>query len=235
MVDLGAIGSSLGGLALKWATTGFFWVFVVIVMLFCAWVFLFFRKRKRLRYPVGEFIDIGNHKVALFIDAHGAGWFGKKTIVFGLIDVGKEKVLKHKDGRIIDQASTEDLHDINGKRGFLVMRKHDDPKVLVPMNRFLLSEQSRKLLGAIASADFRDTANNIVDLAKEETAGKWDKLLPYLALGAIVVFFVIAVIFASQTFNKSIETAKDLLLQAGDKILDASTQVHSNTIPSGAP
>lgn len=231
MVDLGSISNSLTVSVTKWLGTGVFWVVIIIIMLTGMYLFLFIRKRSKLRYPIIECIDIGNNKGAFFLKPKGAGWFGKRTILFGLLDIGNEKVLKHKDGRIIDQVSTEDLHDINGKRGFIVMRKHDDPKVLVPLNRFLLTPKSRVLLSAIAPADFRDTANNINEMAKEETAGKWEKIMPYVALGLIVLFFIIAVIFASQTFNKSIDTAKDLMLQAGDKLASTSSSVPSTTAP----
>lgn len=230
MVDIPGIGN-IGNAGLGFVGTGLFWFSLILGMGFLIWISLWIRKQRKLKYNLMEVIDIGNDKIA--IRKGKAGWFGKRTILFGLLDVGTEKVLMHKDKRIIEQVSTEDLHDIGGSRGFIVMRKSDDPKILVPLTKFRLTERSRALIGAIAPADFRDASDNIISMAKSETLGTWDRILPYLALGAIVLFFIIAVIFASQTFNKSIDTAKDLLLKAGDKLLEASASGHA--VAGGSP
>ena len=43
--------------------------------------------------------------------------------------------MKHKDGRTIQSGSSEDFHEIDGKRGIIVIRKSDDPSIMLPLNK----------------------------------------------------------------------------------------------------
>lgn len=228
MVD--AFASVLSGITGVFGK-GFFWLLIIVTMVGLAVFILWIQKRKRLRFTTFEIIDLGNDKIDMFKTK--AGWFGRRSVLFGLWDVGNEKILKTKQGKVIEQFSTEDFNRIGTKPAIICMRKADDPRVLIPIQRFKLTERSKLLIGSVAAADYRDAAVNIVKEATKETQSTMDRILPFIALGAIIVFFVIAVIFASQTFNRAIDKASDLVLEAGKIVANAAS--NANTLPSKAP
>lgn len=203
--------SNVSNVAYGWLRNGLFWVIVALVLTCGAFAVLWWRKRTRMKYNALEVISFGNGKIGL--NMHKAGMFKQKSTLGGLIDYGNEFRFKTDDGRIIRDASTDDLHDIFGKKSFLVRRKDDDPKILVPITR--VGFKNEKLLMEIAPADFRDASVEIVAEATKETQGFLEKYLPYIMLGAIVVFFVISMILASQFFNRTVDKATELLTNAG--------------------
>ena len=131
-----------------WLRSAFFWVGVVIVMTIAFIGSLKLKKVKRLRYPVLEIVNLGGKKIGVEISK--AGWFKTQSFLFGLIETkAGEDELRLKDGRKILAGSSEDFHEINGKRGLILKRKDDDPKILVPLtsleikNMGLRSEERR--------------------------------------------------------------------------------------------
>ena len=100
--------------------------------------------------------------------------------------------------------------DVMGKKGFMLRRKDDDPKILVPINKIEWAREN--LLMAIAPADFRDASVNIVDTASKETQTWADKYLPYIMLGGMVIFFIVGFILASQFFNRTVDKAGEILI-----------------------
>lgn len=219
MVDFGIGGISSGILGLF--GSAFFWVLIFIVLFVVALIVFYVMKRKQLKYFVYEIFEVGNNKVSMIKTK--AGWFGKNKMLFGLIDYGAEKQMKTAEGKIISQASTEDLHEIAGKKVFLCMRKSDDPKILVPIRHFRLTDKSQEILSSIAPSQHRDTAVDIIKEATKETTSTWATILPYLALGTIVIFFIIGVVFASQTFNHAIDKATEISAQCGSKAIASTT------------
>lgn len=218
-IGLGAIGGTFMG----WFSSGLFWLVMTILLTIGILLILVVNKRRRLRWNVLELLSFGNGKVG--INKIRAGIFKKKTSVFGLWDYGYENVIKCNDGRIIIEGTTDDLHDIMGKKGFIVRRKDDDPKILVPISKVTWKNEAP--LFEIAPADFRDASVNIVDSATKETQTWADKYLPYIMLGGMVIFFIVGFILASQFFNramdKSIEVQRMQCTNAG------------NVVSSGAP
>lgn len=205
---LGGLGiGGMQGAIVGWMSTGVFWVGVCIVLIFSLSIFLFVRKRQKLKYMVYEIVPFGNGKIGINIST--AGMFKSKSALGGLWDYGTDYKFKTKDNRIILEATTRDLHDLNGKKGFIVTRKPDDPKILVPLTKFKI--ENSNLLSEIAPADFRDASVGIIVEASKETQGMLDKYLPYIMLGTIIIFFVIAMLVATQFFNRTIDKSGEIL------------------------
>jgi hypothetical protein len=223
MADL----SSITGVFLNWTKSGIFWVIFSIILLFALILILWWNKRTKLKYNALELISYGNGKTGFNI--HKAGVFKTKSTFFGLWDTGNEFVFKVDDGRIIQGASTDHLQDLFGKKGFIVRRKDDDVKILVPVDKILWKvkiqcpkcnykfiQNTENPLFQIAPGEFRDASVRIVDEATKETQGFMEKYLPYIMLGAVIIFFVISMILATQFFNRTVDKAGEILKQAGE-------------------
>jgi hypothetical protein len=125
--------AGVSGVAFSWLTSFMFWGIALFLVLLVTVGSLIIRKKRKLIYPAIELTDLGAGKIGF--KTHRAGWFKTKTMFFGMFDYGGEDILRLKDGRQVQDASSEDFHDIDGKRGLLVIRKSDDPAILVPVNK----------------------------------------------------------------------------------------------------
>lgn len=227
----------------------FFWLGVILVLVISTFGYLFMRKRKKLIYPLVVLTDLGAGKIGAKIRLkRGAGWFKKKSMFFGLFDFGGEDILRTWDKREIQNASSEDFHDINGRRGIICIRKSDDPSILLPVNKAGTSNRYEikggilvpvknlkviniELLNEIAPADYRDASSKIIDNAEKETMSKWEKLAPYVVFGFLGIIFLVCIIFIVQMVQHGQAEAKDLVLKAGQMAVDNAR----NTVTSGAP
>lgn len=222
----------------SWLKSGMFWVIIAIILTFATLLILWWKKRIRLKYNVFEIVSFGNGKVG--INLSKAGLFKEKSALGGLWDYGNEFRFKTNDGRIIRNATTDDLHDLFGKKGFIVRRKDDDVKILVPINRidwdykkvikcpkchrnFRYDDNLEAPLFEIAPSDFRDASIDIVKEAQKETSGFLEKYLPYILLGGIVIFFIISMILASQFFNRTVDKCADIMTTCGGNTGTPST------------
>jgi hypothetical protein len=206
MVDLSGITSSMMG----WAKSGAFWIIGILILVLVVFYFYAVMNRKaKLKYNNLEIIRFGNGKVG--VNIHKAGIFKSHTAFFGLIDYGNESMFRNADGRRIIGARTSQLHDIFGKKGFITIRKSDDNKILVPISKVQIDNLQALL--EIAPADFRDTSTNIIKDTIKETAGTWEKILPYLAIGVIVVLCIISIIINQQMTNNTVDKVGKLLIQ----------------------
>lgn len=204
----------------QWLSSGLFWLVMTFLLTIGVAIILVVNKRRRLRWNVLELLNYGNGKVGIYFLR--AGIFKKRTTIFGLWDYGHENVIKCKDGRIILEATTDDLMDIMGKKGFLVRRKDDDPKILVPINK--VNWKNEIALLEIAPADFRDASVNIVDSATKETQTWADKYLPYIMLGGMVIFFIVGFILASQFFNRAMDKSLEVQrMQCSNPVIGGSS------------
>jgi hypothetical protein len=211
------------GMLVTWMKSGIFWLIVAVIITVCAVILLYVYKKSKLKYSCIELVSYGNGKVG--INKTQAGTFKKGSAMFGLLDTGRESCFKTADGKVILEASTDDLHDIFGKKGFIVRRKDDDPKILVPISK--IEWKNNRALFDIAPADFRDASVSIIADANKETQGWAEKYLPYVMLGGIVIFFVVSFILASQFFNRTVDKAGEILIKVG--------QNQGATAPSTAP
>lgn len=215
--------SGVSNVVLSWLTSGFFWI-IVSFILFCGLIlYLWWKKRTRLKYPVLEIISFGNGKIG--INKRKAGVFKSKQAFFGLWDYGNENCFKLDDGRKILECSTDDLQDIFGKKGFIIRRKDDDAKTIVPISRITFLNE--KNLFEIASADFRDASVNIIQEARQETMGWFEKYGAYLVIGMIVIFFIISMMVITQFASRNVDKAYDLLM----KVKEGCSAVQSVTAP----
>jgi len=197
-INLGGISiGGVGNMVLGWATSIFFWAFVLVLGFGVLIVALTFKRNRRFEFPCLEVISLGQGKIR--VQNTWCGWFRKKKIFFGLIDAGgeeelitKPKFMTKKSRRIL-YASSTDYHDINGKRGIICKRKDDDPEVLVPLNRF--SVQNISLLSTIAPADYRDAANKILEDKRRESLSWWDENKTTILMISTLAFCIIALIF----------------------------------------
>ena len=193
-----------------------FWVAIIGGLFILLFGMLYIRKQKRLSIPVIEITNIGGGKVG--IKYGKAGWFKSKSFL-GLIDYAGEQHLTMKDGRVIQLGSSEDFHEINGRRGLLIQRKSDDPKILVPLGQAQVNKLKIEkgqiikdvtlsnpiLLTAIAPADYRDASVKLTEQAERETMSGFMKVLPIVG-GFIMVLILFVVVILVIQYSKHSQT-----------------------------
>lgn len=216
--------SNLSSILTGYVTSGVFWL-IVIVILFILGVFfyVYFLRKSKLKYNCLELVRFGNGKLG--INKMTAGLFFTKTFLWGLIDYGTERVTKVTDGRIIQGARTSHLHDIFGKKGYIVVRSPKDPRILVPISKFEFD--NLQALMEVASGDYRDASTRIFMNAVEETKGLWDKMLPYVAIGLCVILALITLVINMQMTNNTVEKV--------GKMLIAGCENNQNVQEGGSP
>lgn len=218
MVEFGGIFKSMAG----WAVSGTFWTVGIIFIIFIIfWFYTFMNRRGKLKYNCLEIVRYGNGKTG--VNLLKAGVFKKKAWFFGLLDYGNESVMKVADGRVIIGGKTSQLHDILGKKGFYLMRKTDDPRILVPISRLHFDNLQAML--EIAPANFRDVSVDIVKDAVRETTATWEKILPYIAIGVLVVLCIITIVINQQMTNNTIDKVGKMLIEGCRNTI--------NTMPTG--
>lgn len=202
---------SVSAWGFKLLTTGLFWLVAVFVLIIGSFGGLWLRKRKRLQYPALIHFETGGGKGG-YINSK-AGWFKSKTFLFGLWDYGKEEYLKLKDGRKVQGASTEDFHEINGKKGIVCVQKEDDNNILVPITKTEIV--NKKLLMQISPKEFRDASVDIIKQAENETRNRLEQVMQWVMLGGVIVFALIAIILITQMVQRGQTEAAELIKEAG--------------------
>jgi hypothetical protein len=206
MVDLGGLAGSFAG----YAKSGMFWLVVLVFLVGLIFFFyVYTSRRSKLKYTCLELISFGNGKVGM--NQTTAGIFKAKSMFFGLVDYGSEYVVKTADGKIIEKARTSQLHDIFGKKGFICVRKTEDPKILVPIGK--VKFDNMLLMFDIAPSDYRDASTRIFKEAVEETKGTWEKLLPYIAIGLCVILTIVNVVVNMQMTNNTVNKVGTMLIE----------------------
>lgn len=202
--------SDITGVIATYMGSGIFWVVIIIVAVI---ILLFFygymRRRSALKYECLELVRFGNGKVG--INKLKAGLFKEKKFLFGLFNYGREVLVKTSDGRTIEQAKTSDLHDIFGKKGYICFRSPKDHKVLVPIAKADFKNMS--LLFEIAPRDYREASVRLFRESVEETKGTLEKLLPYIAIGLVVLLTIISIVINMQMTNNTTNKVGDMLIE----------------------
>ena len=211
------------GLIMKLLLSPLIWFVIIFGLIFVAFGILYVRKKKKLNIPCLIFTDLGSGKQGIEITK--AGWFKSKSIILGLLDISGEQIMRIKDGRKVQGGSSIDFHEIKGKRGLLLKRKDDDPKVLVPLTR--METTNLELIAAIAPADFRDASNDILRSSEKEMKSKWEQYLPAMLIGGTIIFALVAIIIITQMVKNGQAEAADLIREAG--------RMYVNTKGSSAP
>lgn len=217
MVDL----TGFSGLAGGWFQSWIFWGIVLFALGIGMLGGLWMRKKRKLKYPAMEVVPLGGGQVGLL--EWKSGFFRKKKTLFGLLDYGGEEEMQLKDGRKILNASSEDFIEINGRRGPLVMRKGSDPEILVQISKMELDQQGHKIINSIAPGDYRDAASQLIESADRETMKKWEKVIPYVIIGSLVLLVIIVLIVTFQFANNSMDKV-DKRLEKVDQIYQGLPQ-----------
>lgn len=231
----------------QWASSFLMWIGVILFGATGIIGFLIYNKRHKMKFPVVELTDLGQGKIA-FRDFFG-GWVKSKTMFFGLIEIGGEQIFTLQDGRKVFYTASTDFHEINGRRGLVVIRKTDDPKILMPLHKGEIKNKldnkgnavfdivenmtigKKNLMMEIAPADYRDVSVNIIESASNETMGKLDKYLPYLILAGIVAFAFISLILTIQYNKWSITEAKAMVTEASKATIETARIISSGVAP----
>jgi hypothetical protein len=225
--NLGGIGSTAMGALMSWG----FWLIMAVVVVAVIFGSLWMRRKGKFIFPAIIFTDNGNGKVGIKFTR--AGWFKSKKILGGLLDISGERRLETKDKRIIQQGSSSDLHEINFKAGLMLREKEDDPKILVPVSKCELSEESEKMIMEIAPADYRDACSKIISDAERESMSNWQTVAQVLVFGLVAVVLFISIILTIQYAKNSMTEANQIhkdALSFYDKVL-----ARTNVAPSNAP
>ena len=230
MAGLEGLSSSVAGVV-----QSLVYVLIVIpIMIGLVFFVLWAMKNRRYIYNILIYRDLGNGK-SLFQNGK-AGYFRCNKILFGLIDRSGEERLETKGGwnkpiQIIESTSDTDMVDINFKKGFIVMQKHDDRKILVPITK--VSCSNLELINVIASGDFRDSANRILQRNEKEMQTKWEQFQFMAGLLIIGIIMLIMIVLIIQFTTGSIESSWKHVLDA-EGILQTAKNT-ATAIPSVAP
>lgn len=190
--SLGGLGGFATGALWSWLT----WLLLFIAIVVVSFGGLWMRKKGKMRYPGVIIQDLGNGKVNLLKTK--CGWFKSKKILGGLIDYAGERRLEVKDGRFIQQGKTADFHELNYKTAIILLEKSDDPKVLVPIDRMKLDDESQKILLRIAPGDYRDSASKIIADAEKETQSNWMQVAQLMVFAFVGIVLFISIILVIQ-------------------------------------
>jgi len=208
-LDLGGIGGTLTGALYTWG----FWLVLLVALVAVLFGSLYMRKKGKFIFPAIIFTDNGNGKVGIKFTR--AGWFKSNKILAKLIDISGERRLETKDGRMVQQGSSADLHEINFKSGLMLREKADDPKILVPISKFELSENSERMIQQIAPADYRDACSRIISDSEKESVAQWQTIAQVLVFGLVAVVLFISIIltiqYAKNTMTEANAIHKDAL------------------------
>jgi hypothetical protein len=226
MVSFGGVGSIVGKFAMSWI----FWLLFVIILGFVIIGSLYMRKKGKFHFPAVIFSDNGNGKVGLRFTR--AGWFKSKKLLGGLLDVSGERRLETKDGRIVQQGSSADFHEIDFKTALMLQEKPDDPKVLVPISKFMLTPNSSKVLMDIAPSDYRDACSKIIQDSEKESLSKWETLAQVMVFGVLGIILFISIILTIQYVKNTMADANAIHKEAMgfyDKVLSRTSAIPSGT------
>lgn len=216
MVSIGGMMSTVLG----WFSSVIFWIIAALILLILGAIIVWVRKKRALIFECFELNFLKDGKQV--VEHRKAGWFGKNSAFFGLIERGKEKILKTDDGRIINDFSIDDYHEYRRKnkqkRCILCTPHPEDKSILVPVSHATLDQNSLAALYNVAPADFREAAVQAFEESTKELRGQFDRLLPYILLGGIVIFFIIGIIINGQLISRSVDTAQAILADAGDTL-----------------
>lgn len=214
------IAGMLGGV-LTWFSSIVFWIVVTLFIIIGGFLMLLVRKKRALTFNAFELNFLKNGK--LVWEHRKAGWFGKKKMFFGLIDIGKEKVMMLNDGRIVRDFSVDDYHEYrkgNKKAGrcIFVMAHPEDKQMVVPISSASVDPVSLEAVYEIAPADYREAAVSSFGESVKELRGTLDRVLPYIMIGGMLIFFIIGLIISGQLTSQAVEGASGMLADAGDTL-----------------
>lgn len=232
MVDLGAMGGMATGLITNWGTSIGFWFAIVFGVTLFGWVGLVFRKRRKLNKPVLVIYDNGDG-ITSYENTFG-GWFKNRFTLMGLWDYGTEKRFRLKNMMPVDDVSHHDYRLINGKQGIVVVIDPHDPKFAIPISKIHFSPESKKAIAEIAPADLRDVAVKAIEEADKEMTAKWEKIMPYIAMGFVGMVLIFSILLIAQYGKHNIDKVAEIMKMAVEALKDlGNTQAVSKYTDTG--
>jgi len=241
--------SGFSNTAMSWLMSAGFWMLLCIVIVAVAWVALYFRKKRNLDKGVLEIVDKGTITFLkdgtvdwtkssgicdFYYTAKGGGWFKNRFTLFGLWDYGNEKMFRLADGTPVYDISHNDYRRFNGKECLVIVRNPNDPKFVVPISKFYLSQNAKDVMLEIAPVDLRNAAGNALEQIDLEMQKKWEKWAPLLTVGLVALVLIFGVMLITQYGKQNIEQTTALLKYVADKIAPLGSQTAQQII-SGAP
>lgn len=220
-------------LIFSWLTTPFIWVFIVFIICGVTWVFLVVRKKRKMIYDCIELVDLGEQ---LGINTFKCGYVGRKKHLFGWWDSGDE-VLQTDTGERIEQFSTRFFKQINGHKGVVCFRHPERQEILIPVDKVKMDEKYKTLIASIASADYSNTAVDIIKETELETSDWTKNVMEWALLGGTIIFALVAIILVTQMVKHGQTEASELIKSAGDTCLSGAKEVCSQiaSLASKAP
>jgi hypothetical protein len=227
-MDLGGLGGTALSMFMNWGI----WIIVGIFIVMITFGSLYMRKKGKFIFPAIIFTEIGNGKVSITFSR--AGWFRSQKILGGLFDYSGERRLEVKDGRMVQQGSSKDFHEIKFKAGLLLQQKSDDPRILVPISSAQLNSDSQRLLLQIAPADYRDACSKIISDTEQETKATWQQVAQILVFGLLAVVLFISIIMTIQYSRNTLADANAIHKEAlafYERTLNMLSSLPSTTAP----
>ena len=228
LLSLSGIGGTISSALLSWG----FWLVMLVVLFAVIFGSIWMRKKGKFTFPCIIFSDNGNGKVGIRFSR--AGWFKSKKILGGMIDISGERRLEVKDGRMVQQGSSSDFHELGFKAGLLLQEKPDDPKVLVPIKKCQLDINSQKMINAIAPADYRDACSKIISDAEKEGIANWANMAQILVFGFVAMVLFISIILVIQYSKNAMTEANQIHKEAlafYDKVLSRTSVAPATNAP----
>lgn len=212
---------------IKMVVNPLMWLVIIIGIMIMVFVFLKIRKRRALKYPSIEIVDLGNGKTGL--NKLRCGWLGKNLFLRGLWWTGRE-VMRTNENEEILNFSEEDFQEVDGQRGVVFYR---DPisRTLVPINH--LHIEGKAMVAAIPPAEYVDAAIDIVRDAERETSDWREKIIMWALIGGIIIFALISIILITQMIKTAQDKAANLVLEAGKTCLESAKSVCSQITSGG--
>ena len=204
------------------------WIIVIGVMILFSFGALWVRKQKKLEYMCYVIRTTGNGKVDM--RTMKAGWFKTKKMLWGLFDYSGETNLEtggfRKPVNKIQGGSTYDFHEIDGKKALICRMKDDDPKIVVPITKIDILNDS--VLAEIAGIDLRDASGDIIRKAEKETRNKTAEIVQWLIMGGVIMLALVVIIMSYQFVQRAQTESWERTMEA-IKIREGSM-----AIPSGS-
>lgn len=200
--------------AMSWMTTTAFWIIVMIGIVLFGLLFLWIRKIRKFDKIVLVKYYLGDGRIN-YKKTKG-GWFKSRFTLGGLWDYGPENRFRLKDMTPVEHVSHDHYREIDGKTGIVVVRNPNDPKMVFPILREYISDDSTKMMNEVAPADYRDAGSKAIEQTDQEMMAKWYQYAPLIVTGLVIVIALIITLLNTQYGKYMVDKAGDLLMQAKD-------------------
>lgn len=214
MVDFGGIALNFN--ALGWLKSAWFYVLLLIGISAVFIGILFVRKKRRLNSLCTVLMPRGNGKLEA-VDTT-CGMFKEHLKFGGLWDYGPENCYYTKEGKRIQDVADTDFQMKHGKKWLVVVRSPTDEKILVPVEKVKLSDDSKRILLEIAPRDYRNAAVNIFDNTTKELTSNMERITQFVIWGGFFVIALISIMMIIKFGQSQTDKMGEYLLKMGEQL-----------------